>query len=91
MQEFALRLKAARLNAGFQTAASLADQMGISRERLFHWESGYACPKMLQLVHLCNTLNVEPNQLVPARRASPMPRMPKQTRAGSARRIAKSK
>jgi len=87
MQEFARRLKAARLAAGFPTAVSLARHMALDRRRLTHWETGYACPKMQELVQLCNTLNVEPNALVPARRASPMPRISSVRRAGGIKRV----
>lgn len=62
---FAYRLRKAREAAGYRSAQSFADALGVEGARYRHWERGSAHPKdVATLIRVCRFLNLEVSDLV---------------------------
>lgn len=61
---FPVRLRAARIAAGYADATDLARQMAIQAPRYRRWEAGTAEPSIGNLVRLCELLNTDANFLL---------------------------
>jgi transcriptional regulator with XRE-family HTH domain len=64
-KDFATALKQARYRAGFRTAKSFADALGIDADRYRHWERGSATPDIAMVSRICKLLDITPNDLLP--------------------------
>ena len=73
MRTFSERLKQARIEAGYKTAARFAFAFGVPAPRYRHWERGKCAPGLRELERLCLVLCVSANYLlpVPGRDGSP--------------------
>ena len=74
MDIFGRRLKAARENAGFRSAAKFAEHIGIEAPAYRKYERGHASPNLATLSVICKHLRVTPNDLLPeaGQAASPL-------------------
>jgi transcriptional regulator with XRE-family HTH domain len=61
---FSDRLKAARERAGFDSAESFADMMGIGAHTYRHYEAGRTNPTLETLSRICVALHITPNDLL---------------------------
>lgn len=61
---FPVRLRAARITAGYTDATDFARQMGIQAPRYRRWEAGTAEPSIANLVRLCELLSTDANFLI---------------------------
>ena len=64
LKMFSDRLKAAREKAGFDSAESFADMMGIGPHTYRHYEAGRTNPTLDTLQRLCAALHITPNDLL---------------------------
>lgn len=62
--QFGKRLRARRIDAGFETARELAESIGVEENTLTKWERGRAQPKFELLILLCHALDTDPNSLL---------------------------
>ena len=62
--EFARRLRAARAAAGFDTACSLAQRIGIEQNRYTRYERAEVEPNLDTLRRLCAALGVSSSDLI---------------------------
>jgi len=66
MKHFARRLKAARIAAGYSSAAKFAHMLGMDPHAYRTYERGEASPPLGKLVQICDALGCTPNDLLPA-------------------------
>lgn len=66
MSEFAERLRAARIERGYEEASEFAAILGVSPHRYRHWERGKISPPYDMLVRLCHVLRKDTNYFFPA-------------------------
>ncbi len=71
MKTFGVKLRAARINAGYRTAREFAEHMGIEPPAYRKYERGDASPNLTTLTRLCQALAVSPNELLPEAVAHP--------------------
>lgn len=79
--EFAVRLKAARIVAGYKTQKALAAEIGIDWERYKKWESGRTPIPHQYVRTVCDLLNIDANYLfdIESRAAKAKPTDERQT------------
>ena len=65
LKTFGKRLRAARLQAGFRSAAKFAEHLGIEPPAYRHWERGRTAPDLKMLMRLCGHLGTTPNYFLP--------------------------
>ena len=65
MRTFGKRLRKARAQAGFRSAQTFAEHLGIEPHTYRHWERGESAPNLKTLVRLCAELSITPNDLLP--------------------------
>lgn len=68
MKTFGVTLKTARLEAGFSTATSFAEEMGVEPHTYRKYERGQSEPNFELLVRICNRLKISANDLLPESR-----------------------
>jgi transcriptional regulator with XRE-family HTH domain len=61
---FAQRLRDARINAGFKSAAGFALSIGVDPAAYRMYERGNFPPRMGNFMRICEALSVEPNDLL---------------------------
>ncbi len=71
MKTFGIKLRAARIEAGYRTAREFAEHMAIEPPAYRKYERGDASPNLATLTRLCQALAVSPNDLLPEAVASP--------------------
>lgn len=57
-----ITLKAARINANL-TQKAASEKIGVSESTLKKWENGTAFPRQPQIMRICETYNVEYDQI----------------------------
>ena len=65
MKTFAQRLRKARLEAGYKSAAQLAGVLGLEEATYRKYERGASEPSYDTLVRVCEVLDITPNYLFP--------------------------
>lgn len=65
MKTFGQRLRAARVETGYRSAASLAAVLGIEEATYRKYERGASEPNFETLVRICGLLKISPNDLLP--------------------------
>ena len=65
MKTFAERLRKAREDAGYKSAASLAGVLGIEEATYRKYERGQSEPTFDTIVRVCEVLEITPNHLFP--------------------------
>lgn len=65
MKAFAKRLRAARKEAGYDSAERFAHALGVEPHTYRHWERAESQPNLTILTRMCQLLNVTPNELLP--------------------------
>ena len=58
------RLRRARLSAGYESQARVADELGIDRTRYLKWEHDDARPSLEMLASLCKMFGVSADYLL---------------------------
>lgn len=66
MKTFAQRLKAAREDAGYESAQGFAGVLGLEPHTYRKYERAQSEPTLETLVRICELLNVDANYLLPA-------------------------
>ena len=66
MKTFAQRLKAAREEAGYDSAQGFAGVLGLEPHTYRKYERAQSEPTLETLVRICELLNVDANYLLPA-------------------------
>lgn len=61
MLDFGKRLKQARIDAGYKTAADFAFVLGVEPPAYRHWERGRSKPDITTLARICRLLKVDAN------------------------------
>lgn len=69
-REFAIRVRDQRKHLGL-TQGELAQILGVSQERIAHYETGRGLPRTPDLPLLCRALSTDPNTLLGALNADP--------------------
>ena len=64
MNLFAKKLKAARIDGGYDSAAKFADALGIEPPTYRTYERGEASPPLPILARVCDLLDIFPNDLL---------------------------
>jgi len=65
MKTFAERLRTAREDAGYKSAAALAGVLGMEEATYRKYERGHSEPNYETLVRICELLDITPNHLLP--------------------------
>lgn len=65
MRTFGRKLREARLQAGFRSAAKFAEHIGLEPPAYRKYERGDSSPNLETLTKICTHLGVTPNDLLP--------------------------
>ena len=65
MKTFAHRLRRAREAAGYKSAQSFANVLGVEAPAYRKYERGHSEPHFETFTRICELLNVTPNELLP--------------------------
>ena len=65
MKAFAKRLKVARENAGYRSAESFANVLGMESHAYRKYERGDSEPNFETFTRVCELLDITPNELLP--------------------------
>lgn len=73
-KDFGDLLKAARVGAGYESAARLALILDVEPARYRYWERGQSLPDIPTLIKICHHFGLDPQDLVPEFKRKPKTR-----------------